>query len=157
MSSPGFARYDHTQRAPLYLILAAIASGMFVTAWFIPEPIAQISVATGGGVTAILALAFRQLTIRDEGTELLISFGPLPLFRRRIQYVEIESAQRSRSTLLDGWGIHMSPRGGWTWNLWGFDCVDIELTRGRKLRVGTDDPTGLASFLQNRSRGLLPQ
>ena len=157
MSSSGFARYDHTQRAPLFLLLAVIASSMFVAAWFIPEPIAQFSVATGGGVTAVLALAFRQLTVRDEGRSLLIAFGPLPLFRRRIQYIEIESAERSRSTWLDGWGIHMSPRGGWTWNLWGFDCVDITLTRGRKLRVGTDDPAGLATFLQHRSKGLLPQ
>ena len=42
----------------------------------------------------------------------------------------------------------MSPSGGWTWNLWGFDCVDVYLTRGRKLRIGTDDPIALAAFLQ---------
>lgn len=150
-------RYDHTQRSPFFLLLALIASFQFVAAWFVPERTFQIILATSGGCMAILALAFRELTVRDEGHELLIAFGPLPLFRRRIQYIEIESAERSRSTLLDGWGIHMSLRGGWTWNIWGFDCVDINLTRGRKLRVGTDDPSGLASFLQNRSRGLLPQ
>ena len=37
--------------------------------------------------------------------------------------------------MLDGWGIHLSPSGGWTWNLWGFDCVDVTYKKGRKLRA----------------------
>ena len=52
--------------------------------------------------------------------------------------------------LLDGWGIHMSPRGGWVWNIWGRDCVVIHLERGA-LRVGTDDAENLAAFLKQRT------
>ncbi|MBC8355578.1 MAG: hypothetical protein H8E66_26670 [Planctomycetes bacterium] len=134
----------------MYLILAAVASSIWVAAWFIPQPVVQLSLATSGGFVAILALAFRQLTVRDEGEELLVSFGPLPLFRRRIPYCDIERAEQARSSWLDGWGIHMSPSGGWTWNLWGFDCVDVFLTRGRKMRLGTDDPVELVAFLQTQ-------
>ncbi len=143
-------RYEHIQKAPFYLLLVVIASGMFVAAWFMPDPVAQFCVVMGGGVTALLALAFRQLTVRDEGDALLVCFGPLPLFWRRVLYADIERAEQARSSWLDGWGIHMSPSGGWTWNLWGFDCVDIFLTRGRKLRLGTDDPTELTAFLQQQ-------
>ncbi len=143
-------RYEHSQSAPMYLILAAVASSIWVAAWFIPQPVVQLSLATSGGFVAILALAFRQLTVRDEGEELLVSFGPLPLFRRRIPYCDIERAEQARSSWLDGWGIHMSPSGGWTWNLWGFDCVDVFLTRGRKMRLGTDDPVELVAFLQTQ-------
>lgn len=150
MSAANFMRYEHSQSAPMYLILAAVASSIWVAAWFIPQPVVQLSLATSGGFVAILALAFRQLTVRDEGEELLVSFGPLPLFRRRIPYCDIERAEQARSSWLDGWGIHMSPSGGWTWNLWGFDCVDVFLTRGRKMRLGTDDPVELVAFLQTQ-------
>ncbi len=143
-------RYEHIQKAPFYLLLVAIASGMFVAAWFMPDLVAQFIMAMSAGVTALLALAFRQLTVRDEGGALLVCFGPLPLFWRRVRYAEIERAEQARSSWLDGWGIHMSPSGGWTWNLWGFDCVDIFLTRGRKLRLGTDDPSELAAFLREQ-------
>lgn len=99
---------------------------------------------------AILALAFRQLTVRDGGDVLLVYFGPLSLFRRRVPYADIERVEQARSSWLDGWGIHMSPSGGWTWNLWGFDCVDVYLTRGRKLRLGTDEPLELETFLKQQ-------
>ncbi|MEZ5329719.1 MAG: hypothetical protein R3F19_32120 [Verrucomicrobiales bacterium] len=141
-------RYNHTQKAPLYLLLVVIASSMFVVAWFVPEQVTRAGLATGGGFFAILALAFRQLTIRDDGDALFIGFGPLPLFRRRVLYVDIERVDQGRSSWWDGWGIHISPSGGWTWNLWGFDCVDVYLSRGRKLRLGTDDPVELTAFLQ---------
>ena len=143
-------QYEHTQKAPLYLLLAVIASSILVAGWFIPEPVAQLIMATSGGLTAILALGFRQLTVRDEGENLLVCFGPLPLFWRRVRYAEMERAVQTRSSWLDGWGIHMSPSGGWTWNLWGFDCVDVHLTRGRKLRLGTDDAVELAAFLKQQ-------
>ncbi|HUG93668.1 MAG TPA: hypothetical protein VML55_22705 [Planctomycetaceae bacterium] len=143
-------RYDHTQRAPFYLILVAPAVGMLAGAWFIPNPTAQIIFLGGAGLVILCAASCRQLTVRDEGDELLIQFGPLPLFRRRSPYAEIERVQSSRSTLRDGWGIHWSRTGGWIWNLWGFDCVDVCLSHGRTLRIGTDDPAGLASFLNEQ-------
>jgi hypothetical protein len=40
------------------------------------------------------------------------------------------------------------PGRGWTYNLWGFDCVRLTFKNGRTVRVGTDDPIGLAAFLQ---------
>jgi hypothetical protein len=50
---------------------------------------------------------------------------------------------------LDGWGIHMSLRGGWVWNLWGRNCVVLRL-RKSILRVGTDDAVNLVEFLNAR-------
>lgn len=143
--------YEHIQRAPLYLILVAAGAGMLAGAWFAPVRFVQILLLAAGGLILLLAACFRQLAVCDEDDHLLVQFGPLPLFRRRIPYAEIERAERARSTLLDGWGIHLSPSGGWTWNLWGFDCVDVHLTRDRKVRIGTDDPAGLEAFLQERT------
>jgi hypothetical protein len=146
-------QYDHTQTSPLYLILVGVGIALLVGAWLTPEWFVQIILLCSGGLMFILALCFRQLTVSDEGDRLLICFGPLPLFRRRIQFSEIEKVEQTRSTILDGWGIHLSLSGGWIWNLWGFDCVDVWYRKGRKVkkvRIGTDDPVGLEEFLKER-------
>ena len=84
----------------------------------------------------------------------MIAFGPLPLFSKRVRYSDIERVEQARSTILDGWGIHMSLSGGWVWNLWGFDSVDVWYRKGnktKKVRIGTDDPVGLEAFLKERT------
>ena len=143
--------YDHTQTSPLFLLLAAIGSGCFIGGMQIDHSVAPISLFILGAFFFLLALSFRQLTCRDEGDHLRIRFGPIPLFRRKLVYSRLEKVKQSRSRLLDGWGIHLCTRGGWVWNLWGFDCVDIDFTGGKKLRLGTDDPDGLAAFLNSRA------
>lgn len=144
-------RYEHTQKAPMYLLLGFVASAMLVAAIWTPELWVRLLLFVTGGMMGVAALSFRELTVRDEGQWLLVQFGPLPLFRRRVPYDQIESVSRGRTTWLDGWGIHLSPRGGWTWNLWGFDCVDITLRGNRKLHLGTDDAEALEAFLSTRS------
>ena len=143
-------QYNHTQNAPLYLILVGVAIPMFIGGWLFPEQLVQVILLSSGGLMFLLAQCFGKLTVSDEIDRIVISFGPLPLFRRRVFYADIESVERSRTTILDGWGIHLSPSGGWTWNLWGFDCVDVYFKKGRKVRIGTDDPDGLESFLKQR-------
>jgi hypothetical protein len=125
---------------------------MWVGAFFIPVTVAQAALFGGGALMFLLAFCFRELTVRDEGEWLDVHFGPIPLFRRKVVYANIERAERGRTTVLDGWGIHFSPQGGITWNIWGFDCVDVYFHKGRKLRIGTDDPAGLEAFLKQRIR-----
>lgn len=146
-------QYDHTQNAPLHLLLVGVGIAMLIGGWLTPELVVQIILFCTGLLMFLLALCFRQLTVSDEGDGLLISFGPLPLFRRRIVYSDIEIVERGRTTILDGWGIHLSLSGGWTWNLWGFDCVDVWYKKGskvKKVRIGTDDSVGLEAFLKER-------
>ena len=58
------------------------------------------------------------------------------------RHQDIEDPEVGRSRLIDGWGIHWVPGRGWTYNLWGFRCVQIKHL-GRTVRIGTDDPGGL--------------
>jgi hypothetical protein len=102
-----------------------------------------------GVLMLILAASFHHLTVEDAGDRLSVSFGPLPLFRRSIRYNDLIEVERGRTTLLDGWGIHLSLRGGWVWNIWGHDCVVFRLQQGT-LRVGSDDAGALLAFLQFR-------
>lgn len=145
--------YNHTQKAPVYLLLLAIGMLMLVVAWQTPaaQPAWVGWMLPGLAVLFLfLGLSFAHLTVEDEGDHLLVRFGPLPVFRKRIAYDEIKSVQRSRSRLVDGWGIHYIPGRGWTYNLWGFDCVELRVD-GRVVRVGSDDAEGLAEFLQRKT------
>jgi hypothetical protein len=98
----------------------------------------------------VLAASFHHLSVVDEGDVLAIRFGPVPLFRKTVRYAEIDRVEVGRTLLLDGWGIHMSIRGGWVCNLWGRDCVVIYLRKG-VLRIGSDDAENLTAFLRKKS------
>jgi len=142
--------YSHTQRAPLCLILYALGFMFLTLAWFFrAEPVIQWAFPIAGTFTLILAGAFHHLTVEDGGDSLSIRFGPVPLFRRTVRYEDMSSVEVSQTTFLDGWGIHMSLRGGWVWNLWGRDCVVLKL-RKSILRIGTDDSEQLVDFLKTR-------
>lgn len=146
--------YSHTQKAPLCLILYGSALLCFVLAWQVGD---TPGIFIGGGVgllIVLLAPAFHHLTVADQGEQLAMRFGPVPLFRRTVQYDDIDKAEVGRTTILDGWGIHYSVRGGWVWNLWGRDCVVVHFKNGRVLRIGTDDAENLARFLNYRINGV---
>ncbi len=142
--------YHHTQKGPLHYIMFATAAIMFLGAWLArEEPIAAIVVSVTGLLVFVLAFAFVRLTVQDEVDCLAIRFGPLPLFSKRIPYGEITAVEPDRTNFLDGWGVHWIPGRGWTYNLWGFDCV--KLTLGSKvIRVGTDDVENLVEFLRGK-------
>lgn len=142
--------YKHVQHAPLCLLLYALAV-MFVVLGLVlkdEQPFPWLFPPIGV-VMLILAGSFHYLKVEDQADQLSVSFGPIPLFRRSIKYDDIISAEIGRTTILDGWGIHMSLRGGWVWNLWGRDCVVLRLRKGI-LRVGTDDAENLAAFLSGK-------
>ena len=113
---------------------------------FLGSQLRKVGLAT---LFLLLGASFRHLAVEDRGDHLDIHFGPLPLFRRRVRYEDMRDVAVDRTTLLESWGIHMSPRGGWVWNIWGRDCVVIHLETGT-LRVGTDDAANLEAFLRQR-------
>ncbi len=142
--------YRHTQRAPLCLLVYGTAAMFLVLGWVLRnEPVIQWVFPPVGLMMLVLAGSFHHLTVEDEGDRLSISFGPIPLFRRSVKYENIVSVEIGRTTILDSWGIHMSFRGGWVWNIWGRTCVVLRLRKGI-LRVGTDDAEQLVEFLNAR-------
>jgi hypothetical protein len=142
--------YDHTQKAPLHLILYPIIVVSLVLAWIGRDQAAIVLSTLGVAVTLVLvALMFKQLTVRDEGHRLAIRYGPLPVFRKLIPYSDISSVEPGRSSVVDGWGIHWIPGRGFTYNLWGFSCA-ILTVKGRIVRVGSDDVENLVAFLREK-------
>ena len=109
----------------------------------------SIVLVVAGFVMTLVAFMFMHLTVRDEGDALAVRYGPLPVFRARFRYVEITDAESSRSSVMDGWGIHWIPGRGWTYNLWGFQCVKLRIA-GNIVRIGSDDVENLLAFLTRR-------
>ncbi|MFW5692869.1 MAG: hypothetical protein ACOCWL_01500 [Thermoguttaceae bacterium] len=144
--------YFHTQKGPWHLILCALAVVFFGVSWFVPDAVASAVLLVVGLAVLVLARAFKELTVADEGDQLAVRFGPLPLFQKRIRYDDIRIVERGRTSLLDGWGIHWNPSNGWVWNIWGRDCIVLRLERGI-LRIGTDDREGLADLLKRKLSG----
>lgn len=145
--------YSHTQTSPLWMLLAGVGVGLAVGAgasWgqgFVVYVLGAASV-----VVFLLAASFAWLRIEDEGEFLSVRYGPLPVMGTSVRYDSIDSVEVGRSSVLDGWGVHWMPGRGWTYNLWGLDCVVIR-RGGRVLRLGTDDPEGLRRFLGERVGG----
>lgn len=153
----GVMAYSHTQRGPLWIILAAfaVATGVAAVGLRSSEPAAAALVGCLAVLFGLLAACFATLRVCDAGEHLDIRFGPLPLFGTRVPYAAMRSATPDRSTLIDGWGIHYFPGRGWTYNLWGWSCVLVERVgrdgrAAESIRIGTDDAEGLAEFLRGR-------
>ena len=147
MSEPS---YQHTQKAPWFLLLLAFAALFFTVAWVTrAEPVLPAILLVTGLLMAVLGYSFQNLTVCDEGDRLAICFGLLPLFQRRIRYDDILGVEIGRTTIMDGWGIHWTPWGGWLWSLSAGKCVVIRRRQG-VIKVGTDDAKRLAEFLNGR-------
>lgn len=142
--------YDHTQKGPWGLVMYAVAAVFLTVSWYVQDvPALAITFSATGLLMFFLGASMHHLTVADEGNQLAIRFGPLPLFRKRIWYDDIRVVEKGRTTFLDGWGIHLSLRGGWVWNIWGYECVNLRLNRGI-IRIGTDDADNLVQFLKGR-------
>jgi hypothetical protein len=143
--------YSHKQSAPLCVIIYSLAVVFFALGWFVQDapPIPWLFPPIGL-LMLVIAASFHYLSVTDQGEFLAVRFGPAPLFRMSLQYDDMLGVEPGRTTLLDGWGIHMSLRGGWVWNLWGRDCVVIRLKKGGTLWIGTDDAENLVAFLRAR-------
>jgi hypothetical protein len=146
------AGYDHVQRGKLHWLIllagAGAAAGGLAFGDF-EDGAPRLVLLVVGVLMALFSTSIFWLRVRDDGDALLVSFGPLPMFRRRVRYQGITGVERGRSLVIEGWGIHFLPGRGWTWNLWGRDTVVVQLG-DRTLRIGTDDPVGLLRFLEQR-------
>ena len=137
------AFYHHTQTGAALrwgLILPAIgllAIG-FAARRAVPfVPLAALLAATGW--------AFSSLTVEVTPTRLTWFFGP-GLLRKSIEREAIIGATPVRNPWWYGWGIHLTPR-GWLYNVGGLDAVELALSNGSTLRIGSDEPEALARAL----------
>ena len=142
--------YEHTQHSPLHWLLYLLSGFLFFFVWQAQRDTGPFLVLLVAAFSVLIfALAFRSLTVSDQGDFLRIRYGPLNLFGTKIAYRDMTAVEQGKTSVIDGWGIHFIPFRGWTFNLWGFECAKISL--GEKIiRIGTDDSENLVQFLQDQ-------
>jgi hypothetical protein len=137
------AFYHHTQTGAALrwgLILPAI--GLFALGFAARRAVPFVPLAA---LLAATGWAFSSLTVEVTPTQLIWFFGP-GLLRKSIEREAIMGATPVRNAWWYGWGIHLTPR-GWLYNVGGLDAVELALSNGSTLRIGSDEPAALAKAL----------
>ena len=98
-------------------------------------------------INGIVFVLFHSLTVRISPSDIAISFG-VGLIRKRFPIGNICSVRTVRNRWYNGFGIRMI-RGGWLYNVSGFDAVEIQLKNERKYRIGTDQPKKLLAAVES--------
>ena len=144
--------YKHTQfgtaitTAMVIMFGILIGLGCFVAhQFFITAPL-----------LLLVAWLFGSLTIEIGERDLRWHFGP-GLIHKNVLLSDIVSAIPVRTTVLNGWGIHLTGY-GWLYNVSGFDAVALTLRNGKSFALGTDEPQKLVAELtgviqQNQKTG----
>jgi hypothetical protein len=94
------------------------------------------------GLLAIFLVIFHALTVYVDGREVTLRFG-FGWPRRSIPINEIRDVCIVESPPADGWGIRVIPNGV-LYRIAGRTTVELQLTEGRLVRIGTDQPDELA-------------
>ena len=96
---------------------------------------------------AVLLFLFHGFTVTVTEKVIHLKFG-IGLIQRTIFRDQIASVSQVRNRFWYGFGIRLTPH-GWMWNISGLDAVEITYLDDRRFRIGTDDPAGLMSVLQD--------
>jgi hypothetical protein len=137
------AFYHHTQTGAALrwgMILPAI--GLLAVRFAARRAVPFVPLAA---LLAATAWAFSSLTVEVTPTRLIWFFGP-GLLRKSIEREAIMGVTPVRNPWWYSWGIHLTPR-GWLYNVGGLDAVELALSNGSKLRIGSDEPPALARAL----------
>ncbi|MFO1419503.1 MAG: hypothetical protein U1F59_00790 [Candidatus Competibacteraceae bacterium] len=137
-------RYRHTQFGAV--VVGSLAASALMLAGLGLAFGDTVFLYGGPVMMGIVALLFHNLTIEIDAVHLVFRFG-IGLIRQRIPLAEIVAVQPVRNSWLYGWGIHRTPH-GWLYNVSGWEAVEITLTSGKRLRLGTDEPQKLAQVLR---------
>lgn len=147
--APGQAQptYRHTQVGVLPIIMW-IAMTTFCVALALREHLIVLWVTAA--ILAVFGLGMSYLTTTVTAEQVRVVFGP-QLYRKRIPIAEIASVEPARSFPLEGWGIRITGE-GMLYNITGNEAVRIRLRSGGKLRIGTDDVSGLIAAITDAMR-----
>ena len=136
--------YRHTQVG--WWLLGALFVGASVVAF------AASKVGWRGPALPVFAMLgavaalFCTLTVEINPERLLLFFGP-GLIRRSFPRGEIVGVEPVRNEWHYGWGIRFTAF-GWLFNVSGLDAVELSLTSGKRVRIGTDEPRELAEAVR---------
>jgi hypothetical protein len=131
-----FPNYRHTQ---VGWIILGLAAAILAFVWSrLPPEAAAAALFPVLLVTALLVLVFGALTVEVDAEAIRLRFG-IGIVRKRIPLAEVKGWREVRNPWYTGWGIRLGP-GYVLWNVSGFDAVELDLSSGRRFRVGLVEP-----------------
>jgi hypothetical protein len=140
------AAYRHTQIG--WVLLAALAAGAGVVVFAAGK--AGWSTPASVVLTLLIAVAvlFCTLTVMINGGLIECRYGP-GLIRKYVPLATVRGVRTVRTAWYQGWGIRLTSD-GWLFNVSGLDAVEVELSDGKRIRIGTDEPQALAAAIRAR-------
>jgi uncharacterized integral membrane protein len=140
--------YTHTQLGTLMLVVFPVIAAVGIAiSWmsgrWLPAIITII-------VAVVPGLLFSSLTVEVNKDELRWYFGP-GFWDYRLPLSDIKRVAVVSNDWRMGWGIRMAP-GFRLYNVSGFDAVELRIGANDVVRIGTDNPQGLADALTSGRR-----
>ncbi|MAG11554.1 MAG: hypothetical protein CMI52_01970 [Parcubacteria group bacterium] len=143
-------KYKHTQIGwVIMIVLLLVTFGIFASSFFVDEAFGKNILMAGGLLFLVLSGMFSTLTVEITQYELKWYFGPIPLIKRSIELSDILSVKKTKTKIIEGWGIHYTRR-GWLYNVSGRDAILITKSDGTTATtamIGTDEPETLIKML----------
>lgn len=144
--------YDHQQPGTLLRVMI----GLFAIGFGFIAAVSLVAGDDGGvvwgcalaSVFAVVLAVFHSLRVRVSRNDIVLAFG-IGLVRKSFAIDHIQTAAIVKNHWYNGWGIRWI-RGGWLFNVSGFDAVEIRLKNGRRYRIGTDQPRKLHAAIEAR-------
>ena len=108
----------------------------------------HVAVGIGLSVAAVLfvlcILLLDSLTVQVSRNEIRLRFG-IGLFTKNVIVDEVQTSEILRTRNRKGGPI----KGGIAYKVGGFDVVELRLSNGRKVQIGTDEPDKLLAAIQS--------
>ena len=147
--------YENTQPGTFIRIMTGSWVFFFGLLAVVMLALVQKEAAIGLGiVTVILAVIlgivcalFHSLTVRVTRSDIALSFG-VGLIRKQFPIGDISRARIVQNRWYNGFGIRKI-RGGWLYNVSGFDAIEIQLKNERKYRIGTNQSKELLAAVES--------
>ena len=139
--------YKHTQVGRLMIFVFVFTSLLFAVIFTAGKEEMNLGMLALMLHVLFIIGSFGTLTITVDHEYLRIKFG-YGIFHKKFKLSEIVSAKAARHHWYHGWGIrYWIPSGMWIFNVSGWDVVEIEMTTGKKYRIGSDEVERLAEVL----------
>jgi len=140
--------YVHTQIG--YALLAIYGVAIPIVGYLIRD--VELNSVSQAALILLLAalLTFSTLRVNVDHRTISIQFG-FGIIRKSFSVSEIETYQVVRNRWYYGLGIRYTPR-GWLYCVSGLSAIELQMKNGKYYRIGTDDPTGLASAVEEALR-----
>ena len=147
--------YENTQPGTFIRVMTGSWVFFFGLLAVVMLVLGQKEAAIGLGFVTVMAAVilgivyalFHSLTVRVSRSDIALSFG-VGLIRKQFPIGDISRARIVQNRWYNGFDIRKI-RGGWLYNVSGFDAIEIQLKNERKYRIGTNQPKELLAAVES--------